>query len=228
MMIRLLMRRLGSPVWDRFLRLSMVVVLLAIPVTLWVPAAGGLVAFGLITVWVNGPLAPLLPSTYEPIVILAGRVFPPLLVAALGTAGTIYAEYVNYHLYRHVLRANALERARESRVAAWVLARFRRAPFFTIWLCSWSVIPYWPVRFIGPLAGYPVGRQMVATALGRFPRIWIFAAFGALLQVEVGVLALISLGLVALAIGIYALLVRRALRGRRAGGRVGVLEAAEG
>lgn len=207
----LLTRRWGNPVWDRFLRVSAIVLLVAIPLAMYVPAAGGMVAFGLVTIWVNGPIAPFLPSTYEPIVILFGRVYSPLVVAAVGTAGTIYAEYVNYHLYRRVLGISKLERARRSRLTAWVLERFRRAPFFTIWLCSWSILPYWPVRFISPMAGYDVRRQLVATALGRFPRIWIFALFGAWLQVDIGMLALISLGLIVVAVTIYAVL--RARRG---------------
>ncbi len=213
-MLALLTRRIGSPVWDRFLRATAVVLLLAIPLTILVPATGGFVAFGLITIWVNGPIAPFLPSTYEPIVILFGRVYPPLLVAVVGTAGTIYAEYLNYHIYRRILRVDALTRARQSRLSTWVLERFRRAPFFTIWLCSWSILPYWPVRFISPLAGYDVNRQMVATALGRFPRIWVFATFGALLQIDVKLLAFISLGLVLLAVSIFWILKLRSLRAR--------------
>ena len=33
---------------------------------------------------------------------------------------------------------------------------------------------------LAPLAGYPVGRFLCATALGRFPRLWFFAALGTL------------------------------------------------
>ncbi len=205
-MFSLLTRRFGTPLWDRFLRLSLVVLLVAIPVTLAFPEAGGLVAFGLVTVWVNGPIAPFLPSTYEPIIILFGRVYSPLLVAAVGTVGTLYAEYVNYHLYRRMFSMRALDGARQSRLSAWVLKRFRKAPFLTIWLCSWSILPYWPVRFISPLAGYDVRRQLVATGLGRFPRIFAFAWFGSVLQIDVAKLALISLGLIALAIIVFTIL----------------------
>lgn len=223
----LLTRRFGNTLWDRFLRATAIVLLLAIPLAIYVPGAGGMVAFGLVTIWVNGPIAPFLPSTYEPIVILFGRVYPPLLVAAVGTAGTIYAEYVNYHVYRRVLAFSSLERARTSRLSTWVLKRFRRAPFFTIWLCSWSILPYWPVRFISPMAGYDVRRQLVATALGRFPRIWLFAVFGAWLQVDIGLLALISVGLIVLAVTIFAVL--RARRGpRHDAGELAALGPSEG
>lgn len=220
-------RRFGSPVWDRLLRVTAIVLLLAIPLAVYVPAAGGMVAFGLATIWINGPIAPFLPSTYEPVVILFGRVYPPLLVATVGTAGTVYAEYVNYYLYRRVLQVAALEKARKSRLTAWVLQRFRRAPFLTIWLCSWSILPYWPVRFISPLAGYDPRRHLAATAMGRFPRIWAFALLGSLLLFDVRVLALLALGLVLVAITVFAL-----VRSRRGGGSergdLNALEPSEG
>lgn len=220
-------RRFGSPIWDRVLRVTAIVLLLAIPLAVYVPAAGGMVAFGLLTIWINGPLAPFLPSTYEPVVILFGRVYPPLLVATVGTAGTIYAEFVNYHLYQRVFQVAALERARKSRLTAWVLKRFRRAPFFTIWLCSWSILPYWPVRFISPLAAYDPRRHLAATALGRFPRIWVFALVGSLLLVDVRVLALLSLGLVLVVITVFAL-VRSRRGGGSASGDLTALETLEG
>jgi uncharacterized membrane protein YdjX (TVP38/TMEM64 family) len=225
--LSLLTRRYGTPVWDRFVRVTAVVLLLAIPVVVWVPAAGGMVAFGLLTIWINGPIAPFLPATYEPLVILFGRVYPPLMVASVGTVGTIYAEYINYHLYQRVLQVATVERARESRLSVWVLKRFRRAPFLTIWLCSWSILPYWPVRFISPYAGYDVRRQMLATALGRFPRIWVFAMFGSLLRVDLRWLALAVLGAVVV-VSVAFGLVRLRRRTGHASREVGAFGASEG
>ena len=199
-MIKLLTRRYGTAMWDRVLRLTLVGVAAAIPLTVWVPQAGGWVAFALVTIWVNGPIAPFLPSTYEPILVLVGRVLDPFWMAVVGTAGTIYAEYLNYYLYRRVLKMDALSRARESRLSSWVLKRFQVAPFFTIWLCSWSIFPYWPVRFISPLAGYDVRKQLVATALGGF------------LAIDTKVLAIWSVSLITLVITIFAIVRWRAAR----------------
>ncbi len=213
MLDALFRKRYGNPVWDSVLRLTGLVALLAIPMTVYLPGTGGMVGFALVTIWVNGPVSPLLPSTYEPILMLTGRLYPALLVATVGTAGTIYVEYLNYHLYRRVLQMSMLDKLRESRTIERVVRLFRKAPFFTVWLCSWSLIPYWTVRFISPLAGYDLTRHLTATFLGRFPRLWFFAALGAWWNVSVWVLVAISLASIALALTVYA--VRRS-RGKSA------------
>ncbi len=213
MVTSLVRKRYGNPVWDSVLRLTGFVALLAIPMTVYLPETGGMVGFALVTIWVNGPISPLLPSTYEPILMLTGRLYPPLLVAVVGVAGTIYVEYLNYHLYRRVLQMSVLDRLRESRSVERVVRLFNRAPFFTVWLCSWSLIPYWTVRFISPLAGFRVGRHLFATFLGRFPRLWFFAALGAWWDVSIWVLVAISVGSIAIAVTVY--LVRRGRRKSR-------------
>jgi uncharacterized membrane protein YdjX (TVP38/TMEM64 family) len=144
------------------------------------PAVGGLVGFAVVTMWVNGPVGIFLPATYEPIVMLFGRVYPPLWVGLTGVLASVYVEFLNYHVYARILRAPRLALLRENAVVRRILPLFRRAPFFTVWLCSWSPLPHWTVRVLAPLAGYPVTRFLCATALGRFPRLWFFAALGAL------------------------------------------------
>jgi uncharacterized membrane protein YdjX (TVP38/TMEM64 family) len=200
---RLFMQQYGNPIWDNVLRLSGVVALLAIPLTIMVPRSGGLVGFGILTVWVNGPISPFLPSTYEPMLMLVGRVYSPLLVAVVGVIGTLYVEFLNYQLFKRVLQMSALERMRKGQTVEWVLKWFNKAPFFTVWISSWSPIPYWPVRFISPLAGYDIRRHLLATFLGRFPRLWFFAALGVWWNASLGMLALISMSSIFLALGIY-------------------------
>ncbi len=205
-------QRHGTPIWDSVLRLTGVVALLAIPLTIYVPRSGGLVGFGILTVWVNGPISPFLPSTYEPMLMLVGRVYSPLLVAIVGVIGTLYVEYLNYQLFKRVLQSSSLERMRKGRTVTWVLKWFNKVPFLTIWISSWSIVPYWPVRFISPLAGYDVRRHLLATFLGRFPRLWFFAALGVWWNASMGVLALISMSSIFLGLGIF--LYKRA-RGKR-------------
>ena len=208
-------RRYGNPIWDGVLRLTAVVALLSIPLAIWVPRAGGMVGFGVLTIWVNGPISPFLPATFEPMLMLMGRVYPPLLVAVVGTAGTLYVEYLNYQLFSRVLQLSALERMRKGQTVEWVLKWFKKAPFFTVWMSSWSPLPYWPVRFISPLAGYDVKRHLTATFLGRFPRLWFFAALGLWWNASIGMLVLISMSGIGLAVAIY---IYKRLRGKRTAG----------
>lgn len=187
-----LTRRRGTHQWDAVLRSTGVIALLAIyPVMRW-PEIAGLAAFLCITIFVNGPLAPLLPATYEPVLMVAGRVYPPLLVALIGVAGTLYIEYINYYLYRAVLFHPKLDQARASTLVRRTVALFERSPFFAVWLCSWSPLPYWAVRFLAPLSGYPVRPYLVATFLGRMPRLWFFAALGLVVPVATQWLVMVT------------------------------------
>ena len=202
-----LTRRYGSRMWDILLRVSAALALLGIVLTRAIPEIGGLVSFVVVTIWVNGPLAPFLPATYEPILMLFGRLYPPLLIAALGIAGTLFIELINYYMYRKIVHHGSTRRLRETKVVQRVVRLFERAPFFTVWLCSWSLLPYWAIRVVAPMAGYPVRRYLTATFLGRFPRLWFFAALGLYLDISVGVLAAITAG--AILIGVLVLAPRR-------------------
>ncbi len=196
-------RRHGNLVWDGIVRGSGILGLASIAAVHWLPEAGPMVGFVLVTIWVNGPIAPLLPATYEPILMLYGRLYHPIMVGLLGVGGTIYVEHLNYHLYRKMFDSRILARPRGSRWLEWVVQRFNRSPFFTIWLCSWSPLPYWTVRFLSPLARYPVGKHLWATFLGRFPRLVFFAALGTWWQVEIGWLLWVTAASITLAAGLW-------------------------
>lgn len=218
---RALTRPRGNRTWDGVVRGTGLLGLLAIPLVLFVPETGPLTGFVLITIWVNGPIAPFLPATYEPILMIFGRLFRPLLIASLGIAGTLYVEFLNYHLYRKVLELDAAEELREHRLTRKVVELFQRMPFFTVWLCSWSILPYWAVRFLSPLAGYPVGKQLLATFLGRFPRLWFFAALGVWWDIETRWLVWLTVAGVALGGAIWAYRRLRGGRDPRPAARVG-------
>lgn len=187
-LIDVLTQSRGDVTWDGVIRGTGIVSLAGILTTIALPAMSPLVGFLVVTVWVNGPIGIFLPATYEPILMAFGRVHPPLLIAVLGIAGTLYVEYLNFRLYQAMLRSKALRELSNGRMAQRITALFNRAPFFTVWLCSWSPLPYWLVRILSPMAGYPLRRHLFATFLGRFPRLWFFAALGLYWQVDLTVL----------------------------------------
>lgn len=203
MITALFRRQYGGGSWDAILRVSGLVALVSIPLVYLVPATGGMVGFALVTVWVNGPLSPIFPSTYEPILILFGRLYPPILVATVGVAGTLYVEYLNYYMYGRALELRAFDGMRRSVWVERVVKWFRRAPFFTIWFVSFTPFPYWPVRFVSPLARYDIRRHLFATLLGRFPRLWFFAAVGSWWNGPIEVLVWLSVGAVAVAASVF-------------------------
>jgi hypothetical protein len=210
-----LARRRGNLTWDGVVRGTGVLALAGLVTALRGGASAvGLIGFLVVTIWVNGPLGMFMPATYEPILILFGRVYPPLVVGLVGIVGTVYVEFLNYHLYAKVLHARQLTGIREHPVVQRIVPLFTRAPFFTVWLASWSPLPYWSVRILGPLAGYPIGRYLVATFLGRFPRLWFFAALGAL-PIPRGVL--LPAMLIAVALALVLVFIRPLVAAARGG-----------
>jgi len=206
-LVEVLSRRRGTREWDLVLRATGVVGLLAIyPATRW-PSVAGLVGFFCLTLFVSGPLSMVLPAAFEPMLMVAGRLYPPLLVTLVGVAGNLYMDYVNYHVYGAVLQHPRLERARDSAVVRRMLALFQKRPFFAVWLCAWSPIPYWIVSMLAPLSRYSMAKYLLATFLGRAPRVWFFAALG--LIVPVATQTLVTLAVAAVAVGIVIVTWRR-------------------
>ena len=124
--------------------------------------------------------------------------------AVVATAGNLYVEFLNYHLYRKVMGLERAEPLRESRVVRLLVRLFEKAPFLTVWLCSCSILPYWAVRIVAPVAGYPMERYLGATLLGRLPKIWLFAALGAWWSVSTALLLAVTAAGVAVGLGTWA------------------------
>jgi len=198
--VEVLTRRRGTREWDVLLRATGVLALLAIyPATRW-PSVAGLIGFLCLTLFVSGPISVVLPAAFEPMLMVAGRLYPPLVVALVAVAGNLYMDYINYHVYGAALRHPRLERARNSRVVQRLLVLFQQRPFFAVWLCAWSPIPYWVVAALAPLSRYSMKKFLLATFLGRGPRVWFFAALG--LVVPVATQTLVIYVVAAIAVGV--------------------------
>ncbi len=183
----LLVRR-GTLEWDAVLRATGILALAAIYPALRWPDVAVLAGFLCLTLLVSGPISMVLPAAFEPMLMVAGRLYHPLLVTLLAVAGNLYMDYVNYHLYGAVMRHPRLEAARSSWVVRKTLALFQRSPFFAVWLCAWSPIPYWIVSVLAPMSQYAMRKYLFATFLGRAPRVWFFATLGLVIPVSTQVL----------------------------------------
>lgn len=210
-MVEILTKPLGNLTWDGIVRGSGLLSLIAVPLVLLLPATGPPVGFILMTMWLNGPIAPLLPATYELTLVPLGRFYPPLGIAVVGMLAILYVEYLNYRLYGAAVGTRALRPVRESRAFGLAVRLFNAAPFFAIWLCAWSPLPYWAVRVVAPTTGYPLRRYLLATSIGRLPRLWVFAALGTWTNVSTTALVLIALALILLMAAIFAVKAFRVL-----------------
>ena len=169
--------------WDNLLRASGAVGLLGIVLTAMVPIVPvrDLAVFFSLTLFINGPYSPLTPFGYEPILMAFGKIYPPLLVAAVGVVGQVLVEIVNYRLYDAAMHSEMMARARGSLVVRKTIEWFDAQPFLTTFVCAFTPIPFWIARIAAPLTNYPLWRYLVAMALGRLPRLWFYAAIGTVL-----------------------------------------------
>jgi len=151
-----------------------------------------LLAFFALAALVHGPLSPFLPTAFEAALLYYVRFYPAWLLALVGTAGASIAEAVNYRLVDWAAELPKLAALRTGKVARWSIAAFLRAPFWTTVLVIFSPIPDSAVRILAPLGKYPLPRYLGAVALGRFPRLVLIAASGALLRIPLSGLLLAS------------------------------------
>lgn len=206
----------GNRLWDAVIRGTGAAGLLGFLLIALSPGAGPLVGLGVYTIWVTGPLSPFFPVGLEPMLVLFGRLYAPLLVAGVSTAAGLYVEFLNYHLYRKLLAHRLARPLYDSRTVAFLRQLFERAPFFTVWFCAWAPLPYWVVRILAAMTGYPLRRYLAASLLGRFPKLWFFAALGLYWTVPDAVL----LGIVGVTTAVAAAMwIWRRRRGRRGAGR---------
>ena len=173
-----MVRRHGSRIDDLILRAFAAVALLGILGSLIDPTVAALAPFVLYTLWMNGPHSALMVGGYEPVLLLYGQLFSPLLIAALGTIATVFVEWANYHLYGRARDTRVMRNVTGGRWVQRLTRMFARLPFLAIALCALGVVPYTVARCLSVLSRYPVGRHLTATAVGRFPRLWAIAALG--------------------------------------------------
>jgi len=190
-----LLKVVAPPEWDGLLRGSGAVAVLGILLTTVVPKATDLAVLFSLTLLANGPFSMFLPAAVEPMVMVFARLHSGVLVAGIVTLAAVLAEYVDYRLFAGVLLSDRLAGARNTRVARLVVWMFEHSPFLAVFLGALTPLPFWLVRISAVLAGYPVSRFLVATALGRFPRFLFYAALGTLLPVDSDLLIAVGVGL---------------------------------
>lgn len=207
--------------WDTVIRGTGVLGLLGIGLAQIFPRSGPLLGLGAYTMWVTGPLSPFFPIGLEPILMLFGRLYAPLLVAGTATAAGLYIEFMNYHLYGTLIGTRAARAFRESRTVRYLRELFDRAPFFAVWVCAWTPLPFWGARVLATLSDYSIGRYLVAAGLGRLPKLWFFAALGLYWGLSETLLVGIAGGTALLASGLWLLGRRREAAPERAPRRPG-------
>jgi uncharacterized membrane protein YdjX (TVP38/TMEM64 family) len=223
-----LTRRRGDRGWDLLLRITALVAVAAIPATILSGDCGAFAAFALFTIWTNGPYSPVLPAAHEPVLMLYGRFYSPLLVGLVGTFGILVVEVVNYRVYRWAGQLESVRKTRDKKPVQLLTRVFGRWPFLATAIAATGVFPFWVARALAAFEGYPLPRFLSAAALGRFPRLVLISSLGVSLAIPNSwLVAVAAIALVAgLGVGAWrATRHRLCARPQRSGGVVAAVGA---
>lgn len=148
---------------------------------------------------------------HEPVLIYFGAYHPAWVVASVSALSTALAEAMNYSVVGYFYDRPAIRSAFDHPVVRKTVRLFDRAPFTAIVVAGFTPVPFFPVRFLVVITGYPVWKYVLGVVVSRTPRFFILAAFGAFLDIPVGLLGGLFL-IMLLSVNLPALvqLVRRA------------------
>lgn len=191
-MVRWLTKPIAPGSWDFILWASGGVSLAGILLMAFLPAVGDLAVFFSLSLLINGPYGSLLPTAYEPIVMVFARLHPPLLIALIGAAAATLVEYVNYYVFHAALHSRIAQPLREARTARRVLRWFAVQPFATITVCAIVPIPFWFARGAATLANYPLHRHLAASGMGRFVRLTFYGYLGTVIKLSSATILLLG------------------------------------
>lgn len=120
---------------------------------------------------------------HEPVLIDFGTVHPPWVVALVAGVSTVMAEAVNYSIFGYFHERPTLQAFSGRKGVQRVVDLFRRRPFAAILFAGFTPVPFFPVRFLVVMTGYPLWKYLTGVGLSRIPRFGILAALGTLFHI---------------------------------------------
>jgi membrane protein YqaA with SNARE-associated domain len=146
-----------------------------------------------------------------------------VVVAALCSLATGFANLNEYYLITFLLRYGKLGRVRENKLYRWAARWFSTSPLLIVALFAFLPLPVDVVRWLAILYRYSRVRYFVAYVLGRFPRYVVWALSAVWLDLNWWQIVVLQAVLI---VGAGAFVVRSAWR-RRHTGRTEPAELAE-
>lgn len=134
-----------------------------------------LVWFGFYTA-ISNFFIPWLPL--RPMVLIFGALFNPLAVALVGGIATVWIEYFNYQMLKHMVNIKKVKSLTQGRMYQRGESWFKKFPFISIVVAGFSPIPYAPFRVFVATSQYPLRRYLLAVFVGRMPRYYLWAWVG--------------------------------------------------
>lgn len=163
------------PQWRTFLKVMGLCCLIAAPVAALVPASRPLILLFLYTI----PSHSVIPLPHEPAMVLAGKLYDPILVAIVGGVATLISSFLDYKAVNFIFNRTRAGAARDHRIYRGCVYYFLKAPFISLVMAAFTpFIAFYPFRILSPTSGYPLRRYTAAVFIGRVPRFYLEALLG--------------------------------------------------
>jgi len=128
---------------------------------------------------------------FDPIILFFGQFHAPLIVTLVSVGGTLVTEVINYSVIKYIIGMKFFNNFREKKYVTKSIDYFNKYPFLVLLVVTFTPIPFYPFRFLVVLAHYPLAKYLLAIIIGRFPRIYLIALFGFILNVPDKIFALL-------------------------------------
>jgi membrane protein YqaA with SNARE-associated domain len=184
----------GDRRWDIFIRATGLAALICIPLAIYFPSTMPIIWLIVLGVPVTGPLSPIFPAGFEPLIMEVAKYQPVLVVALAALAVYMYSEYLNWYVYKWILGLKYLKGFVSKKWVMRATEYFARWPFAAVVVFALTPLPVWVVRILAILDDYSLKRYMSAMAIGRFFRVLIYAWIGMKVKAPSSILFAVALG----------------------------------
>ena len=173
--LRKLMSTNPNYTWRRFALFAGPFILAAILIASLIPEYRNLALLFLFTIVSNS----VIPMPYEPVMVVMGALYAPLLAATVAACGNVIACFIDYKAIRFALGHKSLQKMQKSDQYQGAVHYFLKAPFICVLVAAFApFIPFYIFRVLSPTSDYPLRKYMTAGFLGRWPRYFLFAYLG--------------------------------------------------
>jgi membrane protein YqaA with SNARE-associated domain len=121
-------------------------------------------------------------TPHEPILLLYGKLYLSLSVAIVATIAVSLIEFINYQILVPVLEINKIKIFREKRSFQRAEYYFNKIPFMSLVVSCLTPVPFFPFRILAVTTGYSIKKFVFSVIVGRFPRYYIIAFTGKILN----------------------------------------------
>jgi membrane protein YqaA with SNARE-associated domain len=118
------------------------------------------------------------PIPTLPPIAFVSKVFHPVLVSAVGAAGTCIANLNDYAILGWLFRHHRVKKVRDINMYRKLLNFFDRHAFLTLSAAAFLPIPIDVIRLLAISRAYTYWKYILAAFVGRFPRYLIIAYIG--------------------------------------------------